>query len=67
MSLVIKTESECVNCGLPCLRYSCPYFSVTRFYCDDCGDEVEDLYWFGNEQLCIDCVAQRLERVELDD
>lgn len=34
-----NVESECVDCGLPCLGSGCRYYRVTRYYCDDCGDE----------------------------
>ena len=37
---MIKTENECVDCGLPCLGKSCPYTHVTRIYCDRCGKEI---------------------------
>ena len=62
---MIKIENECVDCGLPCLYETCPYYAVVRFYCDECGYE-EELYWFDDEQLCIDCIKKRLERVEYD-
>lgn len=59
-----KTESECVSCGLPCMRSACPYYSVTRYYCDKCGNEEEHLYHFEGEELCIDCIKDMLEEVE---
>jgi NADH pyrophosphatase NudC (nudix superfamily) len=58
-----KTESECVNCGLPCLREACPNFSVTRYYCDKCGAE-ETLYKHDDKELCKDCLAEEFEVVE---
>ena len=61
---MVRVESDCVECGLPCLYESCPHYRVVRYECDDCGDEVEDLYHFDGEELCIDCVEKRLERVE---
>ena len=62
---MIKLEDECVGCppDIGCLGSSCPYKDVPRFYCDKCGFE-EDLYWYDNEQLCIDCIKGKLERVE---
>lgn len=59
-----KTESDCVGCGLPCLYTACPYYEVTVFYCDDCGEECENLYEFDDEELCIDCIEKRLKKVE---
>lgn len=58
-----KTENECVSCGLPCLGNSCPYRNVTRLYCDDCKEET-DLYYFDGDELCIDCIEKKLEKVE---
>lgn len=64
---MIITENECVDCGLPCIYESCPYWAVTRFYCDCCSNEEEQLYWWGNEQLCLDCIEKRLIKVSCDD
>ena len=58
------TTNECVDCGLPCLGNSCPYRNVTRFYCDKCGTETQ-LYYFDNQELCLDCIEEKLEKVEI--
>lgn len=58
-----RTENDCVDCGLPCLGSSCPYRNVVHFYCDKCGQET-DLYHFEDEELCIDCIVESLEKVE---
>ena len=58
-----KTECECVDCGKPCLRNACPYYEVTRFYCDECGEE-ETLYHYDGEELCMNCIEERLKKVE---
>ena len=60
---MIKVENECVDCGLPCLGSACRYSRVTRYYCDECGEETE-LYHFEGEELCIDCIIDSLEKVE---
>ncbi len=64
---MIQIENECVGCppDIGCIGNSCPYLNVPRFYCDECGYE-EKLYWFDDEQLCMDCIEKRLERVEYD-
>lgn len=64
---MIITENECVDCGLPCIYESCPYWAVTRFYCDECGEEMDVLYYFDWQELCLDCIEARLERVEYYD
>lgn len=63
---MIKVESDCYDCDLPCLYKSCPHYKVTRCYCDKCGSEQDVLYWWDSQQLCLDCVEGELERVEID-
>ena len=57
-----QIENECLDCGKSCMGTSCPYNQVTRFYCDQCGCE-ETLYEFDGEELCIDCIKERLVKV----
>lgn len=57
-------ENECVNCGLPCLGYRCPNRNVVRYYCDDCKQEVQQLYRYNGVELCLDCIIDTLEKVE---
>lgn len=64
---MIITENECVDCDLPCLYESCPYWAVKRLYCDECENEEYPLYWWHGRQLCLDCIEKELERVEIDD
>lgn len=60
---MVMVESDCVDCVLPCLGDSCPLRNVKHYYCDDCKGETE-LYYFDGEELCIECIEKRLERVE---
>ena len=57
-----QVENECVDCGLPCLGRSCPYRNVERFYCDVCNEE-EQLYYYDGMELCLNCIKERLEKV----
>lgn len=57
-------ESDCVDCGLPCLHKACPHYEVTRYICDNCKDDVYELYHFEGQELCVDCVLEQLEKVE---
>jgi hypothetical protein len=59
-------ENECVNCGLPCLGSSCPNRNVIHFYCDECGEE-EVLYDFDGDELCIECIKEKLQVIEGSD
>ena len=66
---MIITESECVGCPkeIGCIYNACPYYKVTRLFCDGCKDEVDDLWYFDNRQLCKDCILNRLDKVEEED
>lgn len=64
---MVRTENECCDCGLPCIYESCPFWAVSRLYCDECDSEEDILYWWDDQQLCLGCIEARLERVEYDD
>lgn len=62
-----KIENECVSCGVsPCLGDSCPNRNVIRFYCDCCGSE-EKLYYYGNDEICEECLLKNFEVVDGSD
>lgn len=60
--ILIKYENDCVDCGLPCMGKSCPMKDVPHFYCDECKDE-KNLFHFEGEELCIECIENKLEKV----
>ena len=60
-------ENECCDCAVPaypCLGSICPNRHVKHYYCDECKDDIEKLYRFDGEELCLDCIEKRLEVVE---
>lgn len=59
---MVITENECVDCQLPCIYEGCPYFAVTRYYCDNCKEE-EPLYEYDGYELCIECIKKELRFV----
>lgn len=64
---MVTYENECCDCavpGYPCIGSSCPNRHVKHYYCDECKDDVEKLYQFDSEELCLDCIEKRLEVVE---
>lgn len=66
---MIRYENNCCGCATesyPCIGDSCPNRHVPVFVCDECGEEVDDLYEYGSEQLCADCVLERLDKVSID-
>ena len=61
---MIKIESDCVDCGLPCRYEACPHYKYVIYECDCCGEQEDNLYLFDGQELCIYCVEDKLERVE---
>jgi len=53
---MVKYENECVGCGLPCLGDSCPNRHVPRYYCDECGEEIDAYFDVNGEMICDDCI-----------
>ena len=66
---MVKCENECVGCPkeMGCLGNSCRYKNVKHFYCDKCGEDVEELYKVDGEELCEDCLKNNFEKVELEE
>lgn len=62
-----KYEDHCRDCavpGYPCLGSSCPNRNVPVYYCDKCGDELDEVYDVDGEELCEDCLKERFRRRE---
>lgn len=65
---MIKTQSNCQQCGLPCLKDNCQNYEVKVLTCDKCGDEVYILYYApqSGKEVCIECAVGELEKVKVD-
>lgn len=64
-----KKENECLNCerlGLNCIGRTCPNLSVTRFYCDRCGEETT-LYDYDGEEICESCLLKEFPIIKDSD
>lgn len=59
-----RVENDCVGCPpeMGCLGSTCPYKNAIHYYCDKCKEE-KPLYKYEGEELCIDCIEERLEKV----
>ena len=64
--MAVCYENECVSCPkeIGCLGQMCPRRKVKKLYCDECQDESDKLYIFGNEELCEECLLKRFEVIE---
>ena len=66
---MITYENECCGCATPaypCMGDACPNRNVPHLYCDRCKEEVDTLYEYEGEQVCIDCILKSLDKVEIE-
>ena len=64
---MLKVENRCCECatpGYPCLGATCPNRNVEVYYCDECGEELEEIYEVDGEELCEDCLKDMFRRKE---
>lgn len=64
---MVKYENECCDCATPnypCLGSKCPNRNVPHYYCDSCGDEVDqkELYDYAGQEVCGDCLLKMAEK-----
>lgn len=59
---MVRTESGCVDCGLPCLGIACPNYRVVVLECDRCHSEVDELYEVDGEDLCEYCLKDEFRK-----
>lgn len=56
---MVRIESHCVHCGLPCLCDGCPNYRVRVHYCDVCDTEGAE-YTMDGQDFCEDCAKDYL-------
>lgn len=64
---MITYENECVDCNseIGCYGDNCPKLKVPHFICDECCEDVEELFGYDGEQLCKDCLLEAVPKVKL--
>lgn len=58
-------ENRCRDCavpGYPCRGSACPLMRVEVFYCDECGDEINEIYDVDGDELCEECLKERFRK-----
>lgn len=58
---MIRIEDHCCDCavpGYPCAGEACPRRHVKVYYCDHCGEELDEVYEVDGEHLCEDCLKK---------
>jgi len=59
---MVRYEDQCCGCavpGYPCRGSSCPNRDVPVYYCDKCGEELEEVYEVDGEELCEECLKEK--------
>lgn len=71
---MIQETNDCVGCateGYRCLGDICSYRHTKHYICDMCGQEIdpeyESLYKFDGEELCLDCLIEKIPKVRKED
>lgn len=60
-----RIEDHCCDCATPaypCRGRSCPNRNVEVYYCDNCGEVIEDIYEVDCDELCEDCLKERFRK-----
>lgn len=60
-----RIENHCCDCatpGYPCLGSACPLVRVKVYYCDKCGDELDEVYKVDGDDLCENCLKERFRK-----
>lgn len=63
---MIRYVDECVGCPpeMGCLGPSCSKLHVRVLECDGCGAKADLLYEYDGEELCEDCLLDRVPTIK---
>jgi hypothetical protein len=59
---VVRVENHCCGCAspaYPCLGSSCPNRRVEVHYCDNCGEELDEVCEADGKELCAECSEEQ--------
>ena len=62
---MIRIENRCCDCatpGYPCRGSACPLVDIEVYYCDKCGEELDEIYDVDGEELCEYCLKEMFRR-----
>ena len=65
---MFRIEDHCCGCAVPsypCAGNACPNKNVKVYYCDHCGEELDEVYEVDGEDLCEECL-KKMFRKEAD-
>ena len=62
---MVRYENQCCGCATPsypCMGASCPLTKVAVHHCDNCDEELDEIYEVDGEELCEECLKERFRR-----
>lgn len=62
---MVKLENRCCDCATPaypCRGSACPLMDIEVYYCDKCGDELDEIYDVDDKELCEHCLKKEFRR-----
>ena len=62
---MIEKFNGFVYCLLPCSSYCNLRDNSYEYYCDKCKNQVNKLYEWNGQQLCINCLEEELDEVQI--
>lgn len=66
---MVITVDNCTGCRTifgNCLRTACPNRARKIVVCDDCGVESNELYKYNDKILCIECLIDQFEKLDVE-
>lgn len=60
-----RIENHCCDCatpGYPCRGSACSLTRVEVYYCDECGEELDEIYDAEGMELCEECLKNMYRR-----
>ena len=64
---MVRIENNCCNCatpGYPCIGNECFLRNIEVHYCDNCDEELDEIYDVDGDELCEECLKEMFRRRE---
>lgn len=62
MKEIVNMCCDCATDGYPCLGNLCPHRNVEVHYCDECNEELDEIYEVDGKELCEECLKDMFRR-----
>lgn len=62
MRKIVNMCCDCAVPGYPCRGSACPLTHVEVYYCDKCGEELDDIYEVDDLELCEECLKDMFRK-----